>query len=140
MKGGLHLSLALGLHLSLALMTAVRLPTPDHAAARAAAGARAAELWRDPRTRRRLAAAAASKDARRALFDVALLASRADASLVDGDCACPLTADACAESTLYGNASIRAGPKLSNGGGFKMRVLCAPRRAGVFPDILSAFW
>ncbi|KAH8072846.1 hypothetical protein JL721_3496 [Aureococcus anophagefferens] len=43
---------------------------------------------------------------KRRLFDVHAMADAADASVLDGSCACPLTADECAETTVYNNTLL----------------------------------
>ena len=43
---------------------------------------------------------------KRRLFDVRAMADAADASVLDGDCSCPLTADECAETTVYNNTLL----------------------------------
>ena len=43
---------------------------------------------------------------KRRLFDVHAMADAADASVLDGACACPLTADECAETTVYNNTLL----------------------------------
>ena len=43
---------------------------------------------------------------KRRLFDVHAMADAADASVLDGACACPLTSDECAETTVYNNTLL----------------------------------